>query len=45
MIFERMATSYEPLSAELNEIAKKTVDVAYKVHMNLDPGLSIGMCV
>jgi len=39
MSFERTTTGYEPLSGEINEIAKKTVDAAYKVHMNLGPGL------
>jgi GxxExxY protein len=39
MSFEHTTTNYEPLSAEINEIAKKTVDAAYKVHMNLGPGL------
>ena len=38
MSFEH-TTSYEPLSAEINELVKKTVDAAYKVHMNLGPGL------
>jgi len=30
---------YEPISSELNQIGKKIVDAAYKVHKGLGPGL------
>ena len=32
-------TEFEPVSAELDQLAKSVVDAAYKVHSSLGPGL------
>jgi GxxExxY protein len=39
MRFEKARTNFDPIPPETNEIARQTIDAAYKVHRHFGPGL------